>query len=130
MMTAVTFAPETFFETLLPAMLAEKREAAARLDRVVQFYIMGERDRAWFADLTGEPEVQEGEHEAPDLCIAIRDHLVLELAAGTLDVEKALAEEDLQLLGDVEVLQGLADIFSAGLSGMDVMYASVRRPPR
>ncbi len=125
---AEKFDPAGFFEVLLPALLLDRQAAFASLDAVIQFYLMGPTDRAYYLDLTQRPPaVFPGETRYADLTIAIAEELVLPLIAGTLDVREALAAETLQVAGEASVLEGLAAALDGGLSGMDILYASVRR---
>jgi ubiquinone biosynthesis protein UbiJ len=124
------FEPRSFFEVLLPALLHEREAAAVRIDAVVQFYLMGTVDLAWYADLTQMPVgVVAGEHESPDLTVAVAAHRVLALATGNLQVPEALADESLQVAGDRRVLQALAELFQGGFTGMGIRYAAVRKSP-
>jgi hypothetical protein len=124
------FEPQSFFEVLLPAMLLERREAAAKVGGVIQFFVTGVSDRAWYADLTDSPpEVFAGEHAAPDVWLAIADRHVLPMILGDLDVEAALADGSLEVQGDAAVLEGLQQIFASGMTGMGILYAGVRRAP-
>jgi hypothetical protein len=123
------FEPRAFFEVLLPALLLEKGQAATALGSVIQFYLTSpEADEAWYADLSSyPPEVVAGTVESPDASLAIASHLVLPLVTGELDVTAALAAGDLELHGDAAALEGLGKLFTAGLTGMGILYASVQK---
>jgi hypothetical protein len=121
------FDPRAFFEVLLPAIFAERQAKLGQVDGVLQFYLMGEKDHAWFANLgDGSSAIFEGEAEAADLVLAIDEALVLPLITGELDVESALESESLQVAGEQELLEGLAEALSESITGMGILYASVR----
>jgi hypothetical protein len=121
------FEPRAFFDVVLPGVLLERR--VARVGDVIQWYLMGDaEDLAFVCDLSADPaQVYEGEADDPALRIAIDEACVLPLIAGDLDVAKALADEDLQVQGELDVLRRLSELLADGITGMGLLYASVSR---
>lgn len=116
-----------FFDVVLPAMLAEKRHAAARIGGVVQFHLVrGETSCGYVLDGSVDaPTVVEGEDAHADVVLTIDERLVLPLIHDALDVEQALASGLLALHGDLGVWERVSALFGSAFSGMGALYASV-----
>lgn len=121
------FRPRDFFEALLPGLVADRSVRA--VGDVVQWYLMGEaEDLAYVCDLRVDPgRVYPGEFQEAAVRVAIDESCVVPLLAGELDVARAVADEQLQVEGDLEVLRRFGEVFADGITGMGLLYASVNR---
>lgn len=106
-----------FCDAILPAMIADLGRSCARVSAVVQLYVKGERaDLARIVTLDEQPGVVEGEDPDADVILAIEERALPALLLGDLDVETALASGDLEVEGDLDVLDRIAALLAGGAS--------------
>ena len=125
-----------YFEVTLPTMLKWKNpldvKQTAKQVGTVQFNVVGEEDGGtWTIKLEGSmPQVTSGPADNPDLMLKISESFMLDILAGQLDVESAVAKKEIEVFGDLKLLMTLGILFqgpaykgphlqSAGLSIRD-----------
>ena len=109
-------------------MLANVGAAGAKVAAVVQLYVKcDDADLARIVTIDATSSVVDGEDADADVVVAVAAKALVPFLTGALDMERALADGDVEVEGDVAVLARIADLFDGGASPMATRLAAMTR---
>jgi hypothetical protein len=127
---APVLSPRDYFEVVLPTILRWKGAAAAALGVNVLFAVNGRGGGTWTVRLRPPAAgVVSGDEWKWDLKVEITAAEMGNILAGTFDARRAIAEGNVELSGDLNVLKRVGFLFQAGGSSTQVRAAGVPAGP-
>lgn len=104
-----------YFEIILPTMLRWKGEEATKLKKKVRFVLLDKPDEHW--TIKFEPPAATVVSKDPgkeDLLIKVTSDSMQSILAGEFDARKAIANGNIELSGDLNLLKEVGLLFSGG----------------
>lgn len=118
---APALSPRDDFEVVLPTILRWKGAAATALGVNVLFVVTGKGGGTWTVRLRSpQAGVVTGDEWKYDLKVEITVTEMVNILAGTFDARRALAEGNVELSGDLNVLKRVGFLFQAGGTSTEV----------
>lgn len=104
---------QTFFQTILPAVLQERSKQQVLPKLVVAFQIVGEQGGVWTLRCDGKSgQVQSDDAADAQLRFILGDRILADLMSGALDPQTALTTRAVTIQGDTSLLNQLAFLFA------------------
>ncbi len=124
-MAEKSLSPRDYFEVVLPTMLRWKGPAAAALGVNVRFNVTGRGGGVWTIRLRPPvAAVVAGSEWKADLVIKITVEEMSNILAGSFDARRAIADGNVELLGDLSVLKRVGFLFQTGGTEADIRASS------
>lgn len=118
---APALSPRDYFEVVLPTILRWKGAAATALGVNVLFVVTGKGGGTWTVRLRSPVAgVVTGDEWKWDLKVEITVAEMVNILAGTFDARQALADGNVELSGDLNVLKRVGFLFQAGGTATEV----------
>ena len=123
--------PRDYFEVVLPTILRWKGAAATALGVNVLFSVTGRGGGIWTVRLRPPvAAVVSGDEWKWDLKVEITVAEMSNILAGTFDARRALAEGNVELSGDLNVLKRVGFLFQTGSSPAQVRTSRSSAAPQ
>jgi alkyl sulfatase BDS1-like metallo-beta-lactamase superfamily hydrolase len=106
-----------YFDIVLPVMLRWKGDDATSLNKKLRFVLMDQVDESWTLNLIPPvATVVAKDNSKVDMTLKITTKCMQDILAGNFDAKKAIADGDVEIYGDLSLLNAVGSLFSSAKS--------------
>ncbi len=101
-----------YFETDVPALIANKADNLKSIDAIYEFQITGDNGGTWTLDLKNDPiSIAEKQGDGPDCTVIMKDESFTKMVNGDLKPQMAFLTGKLKVTGNMGLALKLTALF-------------------